>query len=103
VYSYLNKMPLIRTPISYKFVLKTKYEYLLSNSLEKINIYYYRYNKLQATIYKIFPLDKYRDGWTIVDLATNILILHYIYLIFTVFFIKIARLKTIIIGVKDFN
>jgi hypothetical protein len=52
---------------------------------------------------EIFPLNKYRDSWTIVDLATGILILYYIYLIFTVLFIKIARLKTIIIGVKDFN
>ena len=103
VYSYLNKMPLTRTPILYRFVLKTKYKYLLFNSLKKINVYHYRYNKLQAVIYKIFPLNKYRDGWTIVNLATSILILHYIHLIFTVLSTKMARLKTIIIRVKDFN
>jgi hypothetical protein len=103
VYNYLNKTPLIRTPIPYRFVLKTEHKYLLSNSLEKINVYYCGYDKLQAVIYKIFPLDKYRDGWTIVDLATGILILHYIHLIFTVLSIKMARLKTIIIGVKDPN
>ena len=62
VYSYPDKTPLTRTPISYKFVLKTEYKYLLSDSLKKINVYYYRYNKLQAAIYKIFPLNKYRDG-----------------------------------------
>ena len=62
VYSYLNKTPFTRTPILYRFVLKTKYMYMLSNYLEKINVYYYGYNKLQAIIYKIFPPDKYRDG-----------------------------------------
>jgi hypothetical protein len=103
VYSYLNKIPLTGTPILYGFVLKTEYKHLLFNSLEKINAYYYRYDKLQAVIYKIFPLDEYRDGWTIVDLATGILILSYIHLIFTVLSVKMARLKTIIIGVKDFN
>ena len=103
VYSYLNKTPLTRTPILYRFVLKTEHKYLLSNSLKKINVYYYRYNKLQAVIYKKIPLNKYRDGWTIVDLATGILILHYIHLIFTVLSIKMARLKIIIIKVKDFN
>jgi hypothetical protein len=103
VYSYLNKTPLTRTPIPYRFVLKTEHKHLLSDSLEKINIYYYGYDKLQAAIYKIFPLNKYRDGWTIVDLATSILILHYIHLIFTVLSTKIARFKIIIIRVKDFN
>jgi hypothetical protein len=103
VYSYLNKTPLTRTPILYRFVLKTEHKYLLSDSLEKINIYYCRYNKLQAVIYKIFPLNKYRDSWIIVDLATGISILYYIYLIFTVLSVKMARLKTIIIGVKDLN
>ena len=62
VYSYLDKIPFTKTPIPYGFVLKIKYVYILSNCPEKINIYYYGYNKLQATIYKIFPLDKYRDG-----------------------------------------
>jgi hypothetical protein len=66
VYSYLNKMPLTGTPIPYRFVLKTEYKYLLSNSLEKINVYYCGYNKLQATICKNFLLNKYRDGWIIV-------------------------------------
>jgi hypothetical protein len=103
VYSYLNKIPLIRTPIPYRIVLKTEYKYLLFNSPEKINAYYCGYNKLQAIMHKIFLPNKYRDGWTIVDLATGILILHYIYLIFIVLSIKIARLKTIIIRVKDFN
>jgi hypothetical protein len=96
-------MPLTRTPIPYRFVLKTEYKYLLSDFLEKINVYYYGYNKLQTVIYKIFPLNKYRDGWIIVNLVTGILILYYIHLIFTVLSAKIARLKTIIIGVKDFN
>ena len=40
VYSYLNKTPLTETPILYRFVLKTKYVYMLSNCPEKINIYY---------------------------------------------------------------
>jgi hypothetical protein len=75
----------------------------LSDFLEKINIYYCGYDKLQAAMHKIFPLNKYRDGWTIVDLATSILILYYIHLTFTVLFAKIVGLKTIIIGVKDLN
>ena len=62
VYSYLDKTPLTRTPIPYRFVLKTEYKYLLSDSPEKINVYYCGYDKLQAAIYKIFLLDKYRDG-----------------------------------------
>ena len=55
-------MPFIKTPILYRFVLKTEYMYILFNCLEKINAYYCGYDKLQAVIYKIFPLDKYRDG-----------------------------------------
>jgi hypothetical protein len=96
-------MPLTRTPIPYRFVLKTEHKYLLSNSPKKINVYYYRYDKLQAIMYKIFPLNKYRDGWTIINLATSILILYYIHIIFTVISAKTARLKIIIIGVKDPN
>jgi len=46
IYSYLNKTLLNRAPILYGFVLKTKYKYLLSNSPEKVNIYYYGYDKL---------------------------------------------------------
>jgi len=75
----------------------------LSNSPEKINIYYYRYNKLQAVISKNFLVDKYRNGWTIVDLTTSILILNYINLAFTVLSIKKAGLNIIIIRVKDPN
>ena len=103
VFSYLDKTPLTRTPILYRFVLKTEYEYLLSDSLEKINTYYCGYNKLQAAIYKIFLLDKYRDGWTIVDLATSTPILYYIHLIFTVLSAKMVRFKIIIIKVKNPN
>ena len=62
VYSYLDKILFTKTPILYRFVLKIKYEYLLSDSPEKINVYYYRYDKLQAIIYKIFLLNKYRDS-----------------------------------------
>ena len=62
VYNYLDKMLFTRNPILYGFVLKTEYMYILSNYLEKINIYYCRYNKLQAVIYKIFLLDKYRGS-----------------------------------------
>ena len=62
VYSYLNKMPFTRTPILYRFVLKTEYIYILSNCLKKINVYYCGYDKLQAVIHKIFPLNEYRDG-----------------------------------------
>ena len=75
----------------------------MSNSLEKINIYYYGYNKLQAAISKNFSADKYRDGWTIVDLTTSIPILNYINLVFTVLSIKKAGLNIIIIRVKDPN
>ena len=75
----------------------------MSNSLEKINIYYYRYNKLQAIISKNFSADKYRDSWTIVDLTTSTPILNHINLAFTVLSIKKAGLNIIIIRVKDPN
>jgi len=103
VYSFPNKTPFTRAPILYRFALKTKYKHLLSNSLKKINIYYYKYNKLQAAIYKNFSADKYKDGWAIVDLATNIPILNNINLAFTVLSAKKASLNIIIIGVKDPN
>ena len=103
VYSYLDKTLLNRAPIPYGFALKTKYKYLLSDSPEKVNIYYYRYNKLQAAISVNFLVDKYRDSWAIVDLTTGILILNYINLAFTVLSIKKARLNIIIIGVKNPN
>jgi len=75
----------------------------LSDSLKKINIYYCGYNKLQVIISENFLVDKYRDGWIIVDLATGISILNYINLVFIVFSAKKARLNIIIIRVKDFN
>ena len=103
IYSYLDKTLFTGAPILYGFALKTKYKYLLSNSPEKINIYYYRYNKLQAAISKNFLVDKYRDSWTIVDLTTSILILNYINLVFIVLSVKKARLNIIIIRVKDPN
>ena len=103
VYSYPNKTPFTRAPIPYRFALKTKHKHLLSNFLEKINIYYYRYNKLQAAIYENFLADKFKDGWTIVDLATGILILNHINLAFMVLSIKKAGLNTIIIRIKDPN
>ena len=96
-------MLFIKTPILYRFVLKTEFIYILSNCPEKINAYYCGYDKLQAIIYKIFPPDKYRDGWTIVDLVTSILILYYIQLAFTVFSARKAKLNIIIIRVKDPN
>ena len=75
----------------------------MSDSLEKINIYYYRYNKLQAIIYKNFLVDKYRDGWTVVDLATGTPILNDINLVFIVLSVKKAGLNIIIIRVKNPN
>ena len=60
VYSFPDKILFIRAPILYGFALKTKYKYLLSDSLKKINVYHYRYNKLQAAMYKNFSADKYR-------------------------------------------
>jgi len=62
IYSYLNKTPLNRAPILYRFVLKTKHKHLLSDSPEKVNVYYYKYNKLQAVISINFLVDEYRDG-----------------------------------------
>ena len=75
----------------------------MSDSLEKINIYYYRYNKLQAAIYENFLADKYRDSWTVVDLATSTPILNNINLAFTVLSIKKAGLDIIMIRIKDPN
>jgi len=103
IYSYLDKTPLNRAPILYGFALKTKYKHLLSDSSEKVNIYYYGYNKLQAAISINFSADKYRDGWAIVDLTTSIPILNYINLAFTVLSVKKARLNIIIIRVKNPN
>ena len=103
IYSYLDKTPFTRAPILYGFALKTKYKHLLSDSPEKINIYYCRYDKLQAAISENFSADEYRDGWTIVDLTTSIPILNYINLAFTVLSIKKAGLNIIIIRVKDPN
>jgi len=103
VYSYLNKTPLNRAPILYGFILKTKHKYLLSDSPEKVNIYYYRYDKLQAVISINFLVDKYRNSWAIVDLTTGILILNYINLEFTVLSVKKAGLNIIIIRVKNPN
>jgi len=62
VYSYPNKTPLNGAPIPYGFVLKTKHKHLLSDSPKKVNVYYCRYNKLQAVISINFLADKYRDG-----------------------------------------
>jgi hypothetical protein len=50
-----------------------------------------------------FLADKYRDGWTIVDLTTSIPILNYINLVFMVLSVKKAGLNIIIIRVKDPN
>jgi len=50
-----------------------------------------------------FLVDKYRDGWTIVDLAISILIFNYMNLVFMVLSIKKAGLNIIIIRVKDLN
>ena len=103
VYSFLDKTLFTRAPILYGFALKTKYKYLLSNSLEKINVYYYRYNKLQAVMYENFSADKYRDGWAVVNLATSTLIFNNMNLAFIVLSVKKAGLNIIIIGVKDPN
>ena len=75
----------------------------MSDFLEKINVYYCGYNKLQAAICENFLADKYRDSWAVVDLATSILILNDINLVFTVLSVKKAGLNIIIIGVKDLN
>ena len=92
-----------KTPILYRFVLKTEYIYILSDYLKKINAYYYKYNKLQAIISEIFPPNKYRDGWTIVNLATSTPIFYYIHLAFTVLSVRKVGLNTIIIKVKNPN
>ena len=62
VYSYPDKMPLNGAPILYRFALKTKHKHLLSDSPEKVNIYYCGYNKLQAAMSRNFSADKYRDS-----------------------------------------
>ena len=103
VYSYLDKIPFIGAPIPYGFALKTQYKHLFSNSLKTINVYYYGYNKPQAVINENFLRDKYKDSWTIVDLATSIPIFNYINLVFMVLSMKKTRLNIIIIGVEDLN
>ena len=103
VYSYPDKTPFTRAPIPYGFALKTEHKHLLSDFLEKINAYYCGYNKLQAVIRENFSADKFKDGWTIIDLATSILILNHINLAFMVLSVKKAGLNIIIIGVKDPN
>jgi len=103
VYSYLDKTLLNRALIPYGFVLKTEHKHLLSDSPKKVNIYYCGYNKLQAAISVNFLVDKYRDGWAIVDLTTSILILNHINLAFTVLSTKKAGLNIIIIRVKNLN
>jgi len=75
----------------------------LSDSPEKIHVYYCGYNKLQAVIYENFLADKYKDSWTVVDLATNTPILNDINLVFMVLSVKKAGLDIIMIGVKDPN
>ena len=50
-----------------------------------------------------FLVDKYRDGWTVVDLVTSTLIFNDINLAFTVLFAKKAGLNIIMIRVKDLN
>ena len=101
VYSYPDKTPFTGAPIPYGFALKTEHEHLLSDSPEKINAYHCGYDKLQAAMRENFPPDEYRDGWTIVDLATGTPILNHINLTFTVLSAKRAGLDTIMIGVKD--
>ena len=54
-------------------------------------------------IYKNFSADKYRDSWAVVDLATSILILNNINLVFMVINAKKAGLNIIIIGVKKLD
>ena len=50
-----------------------------------------------------FLADEYRDGWTIVDLATGTPILNDINLVFIVLSVKKAGLNIIIIRVKNPN
>ena len=54
-------------------------------------------------IYKNFLVDKYRDGLTVVDLATSTPIFNNINLAFIVLPIKKAGFNIIMIGVKDLN
>ena len=103
VYSFPDKIPFTRAPILYRFILKTKYKYLLSDSLKKIYIYHCGYNKLQAVIHENFSVDKYRDGLTIVDLATSTLIFNNINPVFIMLSVKKAGFNIIIIRVKDLN
>ncbi len=103
IYNFLNKIPFIKTPILYRFTLQTKYKHLLFNFLEKIYVYYYRYNKLQAAMHENFSADKYKDGLTIVNLAIGIPIFNDMNLVFTVISAKKAGLNIIMIGVKDLN
>ena len=103
MYSFPDKTPLTGAPILYRFALQTKHKHLLSNFLEKIYAYYCRYNKLQAVIYKNFLVDKYRDGLTVINLATSTPILNNINLVFMVLSAKKAGLNIIMIGVKDLN
>ena len=103
VYSFLDKTPFTKAPIPYRFTLQTKYKHLLSDSPKKIHLYHCGYNKLQAIMYKNFLADKYRDSLTVVDLATNTLILNNINLVFTVMAAKRAGFNIIIIGVKNLN
>ena len=103
VYSYLDKMLFIEAPIPYRFALKTEHKYFLSDSPKKINAYYCKYNKLQATMYKNFLVDKYKDNWTIIDLVTGTLIFNHMNLAFMVLSAKKASFDIIIIGVKNPN
>jgi hypothetical protein len=103
VYSFPDKTPFTGAPIPYGFALQTKYEHLLSDSPEKINAYHCGYNKLQAAMRENFSADEYRDGLTVVDLATGTPILNDMNLAFTVLSAKKAGLDIIMIGVKDPN
>ena len=62
VYSYLDKTPFTGAPILYGFALKTKYKYFLSDFLEKINVYYCGYNKLQAVMRENFLVNEFKDS-----------------------------------------
>ena len=52
---------------------------------------------------KNFSVNEYRDGWTVVDLVTSVLIFNDMNLAFIVLFVKKAGLNIIMIGVKDPN
>src|SRR6266571_3342375 len=103
VYNFLDKTPFIKTPILYRFTLQTKYKYLLSDSPMKIHVYYCGYNKLQAIMYENFSTDEYKNGLTIIDLATGTPILNDMNLAFTIISVKKASLNIIIIGIKNPN